>query len=314
MAVIDLRDDWLRYTSPPGQAWDAQVEQRANFHTGKEGQVIDLLGYDLPQQRVRSDETFPVTLYWHAPLPLNDNFQSFVHLARPLHILWGQEDHLNPGDLPTTRWPQDKYVWDEYTISILPGTPPGEYMLNVGIYSMAGNYRLQRYDESGQLSGDSVVISSIEVDRPRHQPELGELGMTHVVTLTFPEGGVTLLGYAQPYPKVKLPGAWPITLFWRADRDHPTARARDLVMVDGEGQEAWRPSGVPADYPFEMWQAGEIVRDPLLFTVASPVNLVTARYYFSVIVSDADGPLVPGGAEVPLVDLGNVKFRVKENE
>ena len=156
--VIDSRDDWLRYTSPPGQAWAAQHELRANF-----ADQVELLGYDLPRQRVRAGEEFSVVLYWRALAPLSVNYQSFVHLAQPLHVLWGQEDHLNPGDLPTTRWPLDKYVWDEYEIYVLPETPPGEYALNVGLYSAAGGYRLQRYDESGQTAGDSIVIGSIEV-------------------------------------------------------------------------------------------------------------------------------------------------------
>ena len=310
--VIDPHDNWLRYTSPPGQAWAAQHEQRATFHDLDGGQ-IELLGYDLPRQRVRSGGEFTVRLYWHALTPLGSNYQSFLHLARPLHLVWGQEDHLNPGDLPTKRWPLDKYVWDEYEIEILPGTPPGEYVLNLGLYSGAGGYRLPRLDEQGQPVGDSLALAPVEILRPLRQPKVADLGITHPVTVTFPEAGVTLLGYDQPYPKVKLPGAWPITLFWRADRDQPAARSRDLVILDQEGNEVWRVSGPPAHYAFEMWQAGEIVRDPFLFTATSPVSLVTAKYPFGVTLS-ADEPLVSQGADEPFVLLGRVKFRVKENE
>jgi len=313
--IIDPHDNWLRYTSPPGQAWAAQHQQRATFYDQDEGQV-ELLGYDLPRQRVRSGGEFTVRLYWHALTPLGSNYQSFLHLAHPLHLVWGQEDHLNPGDLPTKRWPLDKYVWDEYEIEILPGTPPGEYVLNVGLYSGADGYRLTRHDERGQPVGDSLVFASVEILRPLRQPEIADLGMTHQVTVTFPEAGVTLLGYDQPYPKVKLPGAWPVTLFWRADRDQPAARSRDLVILDQDGNQVWRVSGAPANYAFEMWQAGEIVRDPFLFTAASPVSLVTAKYPFGVTLF-ADDPLVPqgaDGADEAFVRLGRVKFRVKENE
>jgi len=312
-ALIDPHDGWLRYTSPPGQAWAAQYPVTATFRDDADGQVA-LLGYDLPRERVRSGDSFPVVLYWHALTPLESNYQSFLHLARPLHILWGQEDHLNPGDLPTKRWPLDRYVWDAYEIDVLPGTPPGDYVLNVGLYSMSGGYRLQQVDAGGQPGGDSLAFASVQVERPRRQPRLEELGMTHAVTVTFPDAGVTLLGFDQPYPKVKLPGAWPITLFWRADRDRPAAWSRDLVILDAEGNEVWKASGPPAGYPFEMWQAGEIVRDPLLFTATSPVSLVTAKYPFGVVLSSADGPLVPEGAEAAFVPLNRVKFRVKENE
>jgi hypothetical protein len=156
--VIDLRDDWLRYTSPPGEAWAAQHELRANFSN-----QIELLGYDLPRQQVRAGEEFSIVLYWRTLMPLSVNYQSFVHLAQPIHVLWGQDDHINPGDVPTTRWPLNRYVWDEYEIRVLPETPPGEYLINVGLYSADGGYRLLRYDEEGQVIGDSIVIASIQV-------------------------------------------------------------------------------------------------------------------------------------------------------
>jgi hypothetical protein len=156
---IDPHDGWLRCTSPPGQAWAAQHQVRANF-----GGQIELLGYDLPRRRVRPGDRLTLVLYWRALAPLDVNYQSFVHLAQPIDVVWGQEDHLNPGDLPTTRWPLDKYVWDEYEIQVSPEAPPGEYLLNVGIYSLAGNYRLPRYDEAGQVAGDSIVIATITVE------------------------------------------------------------------------------------------------------------------------------------------------------
>jgi len=316
--VIDRHDNWLRYTSPPGQAWAAQHEQQADFCVDGVGQ-IELLGYDLPAPRVRSGGTFPVVLYWHAAAPVGVNYQSFVHLARPLHILWGQEDHLNPGGLPTTRWPLDKYVWDEYEIRVLPGTPPGEYALNVGLYSLAGGYRLHRCDADGRVTGDSVVISSIEVGPPRRQPRPEELGMTREVMKAFPEAGVTLLGYTQPYDRATLPGSWPLTFFWRADRDAPAARTRALVLLDGEGREIWRLSGEPVDghYPFEMWQDGEIVRDPLLFAPpVRPVRLNTGVYRFGVAVDMDDSLGLEGEEEAgeAFVLLGSVEFTVEEEE
>jgi hypothetical protein len=315
--VIDPRDDWLRYTSPPGQALAAQHQVAVNF-----GGQIGLLGYDLPQRRVRSGETFPVVLYWHAVAALDENYQTFVHLARPLHVLWGQEDHLNPGGLPTTRWPTDEYVWDEYEIRVLPGTPPGEYVINVGVPFRAGGYRLLRYDEAGQVAGDSFVIGSVEVVRPLRQPGTVALGLSREVMAAFAGGEVTLLGYVQPQDaQVTLPGVWPITLFWRAERDQPIARVRTLTLLDSEGQTVAQISGIPVDgyYPFEVWQAGEVVRDPVQFASTDQLENVEAGvYHFGVTVSIDESPLnctpVEGaaGARDGFVPLGTVKFLVEE--
>ena len=303
--VIDPNDDCMRYTSPPGQAWAATYQRPANF-----GGQIRLLGYDLPRWHVRSGDAFSLMLYWHSVAPLDVNYQSFVHVARPLHILWGQKDHLNPGNLPTTRWPLDKYVWDEYEIAVLPGTPPGRYLLNVGLYSLAGGYRLPRLsDENGQAVGDSMVIASIEVEPPRRQPTSGQLGLTHAVTATFP-GGITLLGYSQPDRKVRLFTPWHVTLFWRAERDQPSVRARDLVLLDDDGNEVWRASGVPAEYPFATWTTGEVVRDPIVFV---PTDLEIGWYDFGVAVSADELPAPDEEGETSM-HLGQVKFKERRSE
>ena len=51
----------------------------------------------------------------------------------------------------------------EFEIVVPPETPPGRYVLNVGIYSMDEGYRLRRYDEDGRAVGDSIVVGSSEV-------------------------------------------------------------------------------------------------------------------------------------------------------
>jgi hypothetical protein len=148
----------LHHTSPPGQALPAQHKLEVSLE-GK----IELLGYDLYPRQARPGGKLSVVLYWHALADIERNYQSFVHLAQPINVAWAQEDHLNPGGLPTTRWPLDKYVWDEYTVYIPPQTPPGEYQVNVGLYLMSTGDRLRREDGDRQGTADSIVIDSIEI-------------------------------------------------------------------------------------------------------------------------------------------------------
>jgi hypothetical protein len=291
-AVIDPRDDWLRYTSPPGQARAAQYEARANF-----GGQIELLGYDLPKRRVRGGEKLSLTLYWHALAPMTENYQTFVHIAQPLHFVWGQDDRPNPGDFPTTRWPLDKYVWDAYEIFVPLGTPPGEYTINVGIPLWSEGTRLPRIDESGRIIGDGAAIATVAVLPPRRQPDREELDMSDAM-VAFPDAGVTLLGH-EAARDLYLPGEWTIEFFWRADRDHPSARIRDLVIVDEDGKEVWRISGEPSQgvYPFEVWRSGEVIRDPLYFEFTYPEAFEFGKYQIGVVVSGEEGAF--GHEELP---------------
>ncbi|MBN1283797.1 MAG: hypothetical protein JXB47_00200 [Anaerolineae bacterium] len=98
---------------------------------------IELLAYDLPRIRVRAGETLPVTLYWRAARPLDVNYQSFVHLA-PLgsDAPAAQQDKLNPGDYPTTRWTPARYIRDVYEIDLPGDLAPGRYLLLFGLYDM----------------------------------------------------------------------------------------------------------------------------------------------------------------------------------
>lgn len=301
--VIDPQDGWLRYTSPPGQALAARYEVHANF-----GGQIEFLGYDLPKPRVYPGETLPLVLYWRALVPMSENYQTFVHLAQPLHLVWGQEDRVNPGDFPTTRWPLDKYVWDAYEIRVPLGTPPGGYMLNVGVPLWAEGVRLPHLDKDGQIIGDSVVIAAVEVLPPRRQPDREDLNMTDAMA-AFPEAGVTLMGH-EAGRSARLSGEWHIDFFWRADEDSPSMRTRALVFLDAAGKEVWRVSGEPTQgvYPVEKWHAGEVVRDPLRFDFAYPGEFELGEYQIGVVVS-GEAPVNPEGASDALLILAPLKLK-----
>ncbi len=159
LAVLDPQG-WLYVQSPPGQSLVAQHSLSANF-----GNEIQLVGYDLPRTTVRPGDTVDLVLYWHALTQIDENYQSFVHIAEPLQTVWAQEDHLNPGGLPTSRWPRDRYVWDAYAIDVPPDVPAGEYKINVGIYLRAEGYRLAQVDGEEQAVGDSLVIGSLVVKK-----------------------------------------------------------------------------------------------------------------------------------------------------
>jgi hypothetical protein len=303
--VIDPHDDLLRYTSPPGQAWAAQQETSGNF-----GGQIELIGYDIPASPVRSGESFPVVLYWRALQPPDDNYQSFVHLARPDHVLWGQEDHLNPGGYPTTRWPLDRYVWDEYEVQVLPGTPPGEYTLDTGLYLLFGNYRLPVLAQEGGVAGDSFRLGSVRVTRPRRPPRPHDLDMASGLDARFWSEGVTLLGYSQATERVTSPDdVLAVTLFWRADDDRPPAAGRALELVDANGRRVWRAVGEPGGYPFAGWWAGDVIRDPIVIDLRQLVGLDDGRYRITVSVIPDPSRTSSGNSTIDsVVALGEVWF------
>ncbi len=163
IGLVDRCATCFRVTSPPGQALVAQYKVDPQATPSNLANVIVLLGFDLPQREARAGGSFPLTLYWKATAPVPLNYQAFVHLVN--QQLWGQplHDKLNPGDLPTTRWPLDKYVWDDYVtpysvVRVKPDAPPGDYEIRVGLYTLADGARAPVFDAKGNPAGDSVVL------------------------------------------------------------------------------------------------------------------------------------------------------------
>ncbi len=256
---VDGQHDWFRRTLPPGQVLGAEhlLANKVNFDH------IQLLGYDLPRSEVRAGETLPLTLYWRSTGPVPDNYQVFAHLTRPATHLWGQSDNLNPGNLPTTRWPADKYVWDEHALEVFPGTPPGEYQLTVGLYTWADGVRVPVFDAAGVPLGDTFTLpTSVRVLPPRRPPDEAALALTDVLDVAH-AGEVTLLGAVLPDRRIELPGFLHLALLWRAEVEAPRDITVTVQLVTGGGRVVDQVVTAPVDgkYPASQWSAAEVVRD-----------------------------------------------------
>jgi hypothetical protein len=148
----------LRYESANYVAEPAEYQVIENF-----GDQVALIGYDIPDTLAQG-EALDVTIYWQAWQPLSINYQVFVHLLAEDGILAAQSDKLNPGDFPTKRWPQDKYVRDEHTLALPADLAPGTYRLSVGLWVAAEGWRLPLLDDDRTQIGDNYVIRSWQVE------------------------------------------------------------------------------------------------------------------------------------------------------
>lgn len=263
IGVIDRQPNWFRVTSTGLEARPAQHKLQVNF-----ADQVMLLGYDLPRVEVVSGGEIPLTLYWKAVQPVAVNYAVFVHLVRPPEHLWGQDDRLNPADFPLTRWPLDKYVRDEHRLPVLPGTPPGEYEVEVGFYRQDTGERLLVFAPEG-VAGGAVLPGRVRVRLPKSPPAVESLGIQQRTDVSL-AGQLTLLGWSLNADAFTPPDFAHLTLLWRADR----APAGDLVfavtLLDGAGNVVNELRG-PVDglYPTSGWQRGEIVRDQYAFWLAA---------------------------------------------
>jgi hypothetical protein len=134
------------------------------------GNGVRLLGYTLETETAVSGKALALTLYWQARLPVESRYKVFTHVLGEVYnanagsFLWGQQDNepVN-GARPTSTWRSGEVIVDRYAIPLDPGAPPGEYVLEVGMYDPATLERLPVLDERGQPIADHVVLTNVEV-------------------------------------------------------------------------------------------------------------------------------------------------------
>jgi mannosyltransferase len=123
-----------------------------------------LIGYGLGAQEIEAGETLTLTLYWQALAEMERRYTVFTHLLGADNRIVAQMDSEPLGGThPTTEWQLGEIVRDNYGLLIAPDTPPGEYLLEVGMYYLPTLERLPVLDASGSVQDDRVVLGKIVV-------------------------------------------------------------------------------------------------------------------------------------------------------
>ncbi|HIC94835.1 MAG TPA: hypothetical protein EYP09_11410 [Anaerolineae bacterium] len=156
LGTIRVLERERQFAVPP-----IQHPLRANL-----GDKVEFLGYDLGRTELRPGEALPLTLYWRALREMDVSYTVFTHLVGEDGRIWGQQD--NPpqeGRCPTTLWVEGEVVTDEYRIPLKPEAPPGEYVLEIGLYDARTGERLPVLDGEGRVLDDKIVLAKIGVSK-----------------------------------------------------------------------------------------------------------------------------------------------------
>ena len=255
----------------------------------------------------RTDSSTPsggittVTLYWQTDAPVADRYVVFAHLIDSSGKLWGQHDSEPAGgSRPTNTWQVGETIQDNHGIRVLPGTPPGEYQIEVGLYRLDNGQRLPATDANDKPLGDHILLGPLTIRRALTPP----LDMQHPADAAL--GGLRLLGYNLeelgqdgPATDLKSNDVAHVTVFWSA-WEHLLADLTTTVQVlDGRGQVVRQSSAGPVDgtYPTSTWAQGEIVRDQYHLPLA---GLAPGQYQLVIDVRDTAGQPVGRIALGPL--------------
>ena len=264
-----------------------QYPQRVNF-----GNRVELLGFSV-------GVAGHLLLYWQALQPLDRDYSVSLRLRDAAGEFWGSLDR-RPASyyFPTSRWRPGEPVFGSNLPPALPGTPPGEYFLEVVVYDEATGERLDVLDAAGAPQGQSARIGPVRIAalQPADVADLPN-GRNPVML----DGNLGLVAWqvdrqqASPGETVSIVGFWEAAGTVGADYDAAVA----LASADGTVvAEKVFPLGTSA-YPTSAWGAGRPVR--WVARVPVPAAVAPGTYVLKVALRDpksgaAVGNSVPIGA------------------
>lgn len=265
----------------PMQVGALELKRQVQARLGEE---IMLLGYDLPSTEVRAGDILQLTLVWRALTSPEQRYVVFTHLLDDHDQIVGQRDAEPGGGAKlTSTWQEGEIIADNYGLLVLPGTPPGEYDLEVGMYSLATGERLS-IRRGDQMVGDRLLLDTVLVQRPEQPPSVEALGIQHQRPVQY--GPLRLLGYdlyklgfAHKADEPLYPGdILHVVLYWQRTEESTAHPGLTLKLTDGRGQVRASSQGQPGGegYPFTTWQTGEIVRDQ--YNLFLPLDLSPGAY------------------------------------
>jgi mannosyltransferase len=289
----------------PVQPTGAGIEHPLDVRLGEQ---VQLLGYSLPTTEVRPGDILQLTLFWRAVSPMGERYKVFTHVLDGRGHLVGQRDAEPGGGAKITAiWKEGEQIVDNYGLPILPATPPGDYLIEIGMYGLTDGRRLPVSGE-GQAAGDYIVLQSLRVLPALAPPPLSVLGMKGQVQARF--GDVTLLGYDlaklgyehEPAAPIHPGDILHLTLFWQGDQQ--PAEELDVVLrvQDSRGKIVLEQREGPTGglYPMFLWRTGEIVRDQR--NVFLPADLTPGQYRVLLAIYRLPDN-EPLGASLPLTGL-----------
>lgn len=247
------------------------------------GDEVTLVGISGPAVPPPADAGVSLTLFWEARRMVTRDLKMRLAVEDEDGFVWGVLDRRPASYLhPTFRWrPGDPRPAD-VTIPLQPGTPPGEYFVQLTVYTEDEPTGLDLLDAAGAPAGKRLRLGPFTVAKAQEPWTDWRLAEGAVRLEPITGSPVEALAVEVTAPTGLEPGRRaPLKLWWRTT---------DAVKHDLQLHIGWRQGGqMLADplvlppggqrWPTSQWRSGEVVLTqaaPRLPTIAAtgPVELV----------------------------------------
>ena len=125
--------------------------------------TVELVGLELDETWSRPGGAALITLHWRAVQPVHLPFKVFLHLTDGERLITQADDYPACGTLQMPRWPLGQLVADRHLLRLPADMPAGSYAFEVGVYEEQTGIRLDRLDQAGNPTGNSLRLGTLEV-------------------------------------------------------------------------------------------------------------------------------------------------------
>lgn len=249
-----------------------------------------------------------ILLRWEATEVLKEDYSAYLHAYDSHGHRIAQRDSLIVGRAlePTSQWETGATKSALYHLTVPPGTPPGEYDLEIGVYTLDTGKRL-RLRGADEAANETSARVKVEIGRPDEMPTPKDLSIPRRVAIPL-TADLNLLGYELEPGSTGVDEAMfagetvGLRLFWQAsgamDQDYRlrlTLAGRDGAIY---GQETFGLTST--DHPTSQWQPDELVADWHYLSTDESVPTGEATLSLELLDESAESVLVD---PVELLDL-----------
>ena len=284
----------LRHYRLPDDAFLPEAPTIAHPARFDFGGRLRLLGY------TQSDDQH-VVLFWEALYPLDEDYRVSIVLRDTAGQAWGQWDGRPAAYLyPTDRWRVGQVVFGRYELVPIPGTPPGDYGLEVGVYTEENLEGLDIIDHAGASQGKHAMLGAVRLSVPAVAESEMEIPNPGRIELG---DGLALLGWdldrveAQPGDRMLLTLIWSVQ---SAPQDDYRVR---VLATDETGQTLDAGAFPPTNlwHPTTIWLPGQAWRGQLTFRL--PIQAQPGEAHLSVQLLDARGNALAAPAGLTTIQI-----------
>jgi hypothetical protein len=261
--------DLEHYRLPAGASFSDQpaIAHPADFNFADQ---LRLLGY------TQSGEQ-QVTLFWQALEPLEEDYRISLTLRDTAGQSWGQGDGRPTAyHYPTDRWRVGQIVFGRYDLTPLPGTPPGDYGLEVGVYTEADPVGLDLLDLAGAPQGKRVMLGGVTLSTEATAPD--RVQVPHASDASLGDG-LQLLGWDLDHNEAQPGDPLLVTLIWSVESQPQDDYRLRVLITDANGQTLDAGSFPPTNiwHPTSNWREGEAWRGQMTFRLPVQAQAGGAR-------------------------------------